>query len=109
MNYEGSSSDFILTRHLDTKKLELGYKVNIKWLPDRKLLVEHLGGGKFRVLKSINSKLSVDDTFECPQLIEGERLYVGNLIHHTKEGETVGPINYVAGKLSGIIVELEEL
>ena len=102
------SSDFILSRHIDTKKLDAGLKVNVRWLPDRKLVVEHLGGGRFVVLESVNSKLAVDDTFECPLMIESEPLYLGNLIHHSPDGTTTGPISYKAGIDSGVILEVEE-
>ena len=106
---KNQSSDFILSRHLDTKKLDIGHRVNIRWLPDRKLIVEHQGGGQFVVLESVNSKLAVGDTFECALMIESEPLYVGNLIHHTADGGVLGPINYMAGKGSGIIIDVEEL
>lgn len=105
---KNESSEFVFSQHIETKKLDVGHRVNIRWLPDRKLVVEHRGGGKFIVLESVNSKLSVGDTFECPMMIESEQLFVGNLIHHTSDGDTMGPINYVAGKGSGIILEVEE-
>ena len=55
-----------------------------------------------------DAKLAVGDTFECALMIESEPLYVGNLIHHTADGGVLGPINYMAGKGSGIIIEVEE-
>ena len=105
---KNKSSEFILSRHIETKNLDTGLRVNVRWLPDRKLMIEHQGGGRFIVLESVNSKLSVNDTFECPLMIESEPLYLGNLIHHTPDGKTTGPISYKAGIDSGVILEVVE-
>ena len=51
----------------------------------------------------MNSKLSVGDTFECVLFIEGEPLYLNNLVH---EGNP--PIAYQIGSKSGVRFEVIE-
>ena len=87
----------VRTRHLETKKLDIGTMLSITWNPDRRLIVEHLGKGRFIVREVENSKLSVGDTFECHLLIEGETLFLGNLSH-----EGAPPLAYQAGRQGGI-------
>jgi len=49
------------------------------------------------VMEAEKTKLSVGDTFKCDIFIEGEPLYLNNLVH---EGRP--PMVYVAGKKGGI-------
>ena len=93
---EHDSSGRILSRHIEGKRLARGLFLRITWLPDRVCVVEHLGGARFIVRQVENSKLSVGDTFEAAVIIEGEPLYMGNLVH---EGQP--PVSYVAGVKSG--------
>ena len=96
-------SNKVLSRHLNTKMLERGLKLHVTWMPDRDLVVEHQGAGRFVVRSVENSKLSVGDTFDCLLIIENEPLYLGNLIH---EGQP--PVSYVAGKQDGVRFEVME-
>ena len=99
----GRSSNFVLSRYTETKQLAAGMFIRISWQPDRVCTVEHLGQSRFIIREVVNSKLSVDDTFECAVLIENEPLYLNNLIH---EGQP--PVRYVAGRKSGIRFEVME-
>ena len=103
MNKEEGNSQSILTRHLYTKNLEKGTKIQLTWLPDRRCVVTYLEGTCFVVNEVENSKLSVGDTFECSIIIEGEPLYLSNLIHNG-----IGPSLYVVGKKSGVHFEVIE-
>lgn len=90
------SSGRVLSRHIDGKRLAKGLFLRITWLPDRVCIVEHLGNACFIIRQVENSKLSVGDTFEAAVIIEGEPLYLSNLVH---EGQP--PVSYVAGVRSG--------
>ena len=90
------SSGRVLSRHIEGKRLARGLFVRLTWQPDRVSLVEHQGGGHFIIRHVENSKLSVGDTFEAAVIIEGEPLYLSNLVH---EGRP--PVSYVAGVKSG--------
>ena len=97
------NSKIILTRHVQTKDLETGIKVHLTGLPDRKCVFTHLGKGRFVISEVENSRLSVGDTFECSFIIEGEPLYLNNLIHKGKNNSL-----YVIGNVSGIHFEVTE-
>jgi len=97
----GKASNAVMTRHLEPKKLAEGQMVSITWLPDRRMLAEHMGAGRFIIREIENSKLSVGDTFDCHLMIEGETLYLGNLSH-----EGAPPVAYQAGKMGGIHFEV---
>lgn len=60
-----------------------------------------MGNSRFEVTESINSKLSVGDTFSCNLFIQNEPLYLSNLIH---EGYT--SLNYVAGENNGVNIRV---
>ena len=66
------------------------------------MCVELRQGNCFEVIEAEQTKLSVGDTFECDIFIEGEPLYLSQLIH---EGRP--PMVYVAGKKSGILFEVK--
>ena len=83
-------------RELEGKRLAKGLFLRLTWLPDRVCIVEHLGNACFIIRQVENSKLSVGDTFEAAVIIEGEPLYLSNLVH---EGRP--PVSYVAGVKSG--------
>jgi hypothetical protein len=51
----------------------------------------------FRVVKSLNSKLSENDTFICERIVENVPLTLSNLIH-----ENGDPVNYICGKRGGV-------
>lgn len=99
----GETSNHVLSRHLNTKMMVRGLKLHVTWLPDRDLVAEHMGAGKFVIRNVQNSKLSVGDTFECQLVIENEPLYLGNLVH---DGQP--PVAYVAGKQEGVKFEVME-
>jgi hypothetical protein len=60
-------------------------------------VVRLLGDGVFTIVEAANTKLSVGDTFRCDLFIEGEPLYMSQLVH---EGRP--PMVYVVGKVNGI-------
>ena len=90
-------SDFILSPSLQTALLQQGDRIMLMWHPDRRVTIEYEGMGLFKVKESLNSKLSVDDTFFCEQIVDGEPLILRCLIH-----ENNPPINYVCGRINGV-------
>lgn len=90
-------SDEVVSRHLQTSDLQEGQQVELTWYPDRRCVIELRPDGQYEVLKAKNTKLSVGDTFRCDIFIEGEPLYLSQLIH---EGRP--PMVYVVGKKDGI-------
>lgn len=94
-------SDEVVSRHLRTADLKVGQQVELTWQPNRRCVVKLQKGRSFRVIEAEQTKLSVGDTFECDIFIEGEPLYLSQLVH---EGRS--PMVYVAGKKSGIHFEV---
>ena len=92
-----SESDFLKNNSLVTNALQKGTLVQLMWHPDRVVTVRHEGYEVFTVMESLNSKLSVGDTFRCGLIVEGEPMYLAQLIH---EGEE--PVSYVCGREGGV-------
>lgn len=95
-------SDEVISRHLRTADLRAGQQVELTWHPDRRCVVQLLQGKSFKVIEAEQTKLSVGDTFECDIFIEGEPLYLSQLVH---EGRP--PMVYMAGKKGGIRFQLK--
>ncbi|MBQ8542699.1 MAG: hypothetical protein IJ436_04425 [Bacteroidaceae bacterium] len=90
-------SEFLSNHSLLTRNIQKGCKIELKWRPDRCVIVQYQGMNIFKVLESKNSKLSKGDTFQLEQFIDGESLILNCLIHEGKE-----PTNYICGRLGGI-------
>lgn len=98
---EELQSSPVLSRKLNVlEDLKTGDRLRIIWQPDRQCDVIYLGKLTFRVLSSYNTRILQDDTFCCGLFIEGEPLYIDNLIQGKRP-----PIAYVCGKKSGIRYE----
>lgn len=100
---QNESSDQLIMKHLDTWLLEPGLSVRCTWLPDRICTFRHDGQSQFTVTESQNSKLAVGDTFECRLIIEGEPLYLSNLVHNG-----MSPVSYIAGRQQGVHFDVTE-
>lgn len=96
-NNDEPQSDEVMACHLRTADMTAGQQVELSWYPDRWCVVQLQQGKRFEVVEAEQTKLSVGDTFECDIFIEGEPLYMSQLVH---EGRP--PMVYVAGKKSGI-------
>lgn len=96
-NADEPQSDEVMGSHMRTADLATGMQIELSWYPDRRCVVRLCSDGQFEVLEVENTKISVGDTFRCDIFIEGEPLYLSQLIH---EGRP--PMVYVAGKKDGI-------
>lgn len=90
-------SDFLPNESLLTQSLRKGTRIELKWYPNRCVTISHEGLEMFKVTESINSKLSVGDTFLCGQIIDGEPLTLHCLVHNG-----ASPANYVCGRVNGV-------
>ncbi|MDO4930744.1 MAG: hypothetical protein Q4E59_06395 [Bacteroidales bacterium] len=93
-------SDVTLAYSINTTMLSRGSRITLRWLPDRRCRVRHLGDGRFEVEEAENTKLSVGDTFRCLLMVEGEPLYLDALVHLGQP-----PVTYIAGRKDGIRIE----
>lgn len=93
-----SNSNFIInTKAVKSADLAYGQQVVITWLPDRRIVVEHVSDDVFQVVSNENSKLQPGDIFHCSQLVNGMPLLCTNL-----QREGVMPMSYIGGKEGGI-------
>ena len=90
-------SDFLKNHSLATNSLAKDTLIQLMWHPDRVVTVRHEGDESFTIVESKNSKLSVGDTFRCGLIVEGEPMYLAQLIHEGGE-----PVNYVCGRDTGV-------
>lgn len=93
----GVESGYDHKRVLDIMTMMPGEEVEVKWLPDRRVVLRCLGDCRLEVVKSENAKLQEGLAVCCPRIIEGEKLMVDII---PKEGGK--PMVYEAGKINGV-------
>ena len=92
----GSSHPFI-AEGVHTQDLQPGQQLEVTWLPNRRCVFRYLGDMRFEVVESVNSKLSVGDTFTSSFFLIGQPLYIDQLIQNAQP-----PVSYVAGNNGGL-------
>lgn len=96
-----NGSDFLITKKLYTANMEIFTVIRLLWEPDRCVTVRYEGSDLFTVVESINSKLSVGDTFHCGGFVTNQPLVLMELIH-----QGMPPCSYICGKAGGIKFEV---
>lgn len=92
------NSDFGVTDdEIRSADLSAGSNIEITYLPDRRLLMQYLGGGRYLVAESENSKLAVGDEVEIQSFVLRHPLLVAQV---WRGGELLGP--FTAGRVSGL-------
>lgn len=96
-------SNPVVSRHVNVlEDLSDGDRLTIYWAPNRVCHVCYLGKMMFRVMTSENTRLEPGNTFSCALMIEGEPLYLSQLVQEDRP-----PVNYVCGKKGGIRLDIE--
>lgn len=91
-------SSFTLGRHLSPREnLMPGERLLLVWQPNRRCEILYLGDDRFEVINSAFTRLSAGDNFTCHLFIEGEPLFISDLVQGGKP-----PVGYICGKISGI-------
>lgn len=90
-------SEFLVNDSLQVAGLKKGARLELLWYPNRCVIVEYMGLDMFKVVESMNSKLSVGDTFLMNNIIDSQPLTLRCLVH---DGQP--PVNYVCGKINGV-------
>ena len=99
---EGSGSGDFKGEEIKANDLKIDDTLQIAWQPNRKSTLKYLGGQRFEITKTENSKWQVGDTFFCKHFISGKPLYVDNL---TDKNGVLKSAMYVVGEKSGISFE----
>lgn len=95
------SSDFLAAKRMQTSELEVFTIIRLLWEPNRCVSIRYEGSDLFTVVESINSKLTVGDTFHCSGFVENQSLIMTELSHHG-----MPPCSYICGKAGGIKFEI---
>lgn len=101
---DGIESDYESLRVLDVFSMEPGIAVEVKWLPDRRIIMKYEGDCIFEVVKAENTKLATGCIVRCSRLIEGDRLMMDILDKQLAPNQL-----YEAGKVNGITWNLIEI
>lgn len=96
-----SESAFLHNNCLISRSLFKGEKVRLMWNPGRCVTIQYIGLNQFKVIESLNSKLSKNDIFICERIVENTPLLLSNLIHNNGD-----PVNYICGKKGGVKFQL---
>lgn len=94
-----SDSDFFSSLKIFSSDLVCGSLLEIGWQPNRYLVLQYLDQGRFRVVRSENSKLSLGDEFMVPTFMLGYPLYIPTVM---REGLALG--SFVGGKSGGLTI-----
>ena len=77
--------------------LSAGTLVEVTYLPDRAIIFRYLGNRRFKVVSSVNSKLSAGDEVEILNFVLHHPLLVLNV---WRNGMSLG--QFTAGRVSGL-------
>lgn len=77
--------------------LGIDARVMLTWQPGRMCIIRHLGRGMFVVEEAEVTRLRPGNTFQCGLIIEGEPLYLNNLVQGGQP-----PRNYCCGMHNGV-------
>lgn len=80
-----------------TQDLQVSQKIELQWAPDRRCVIEYMGGSRYKVLISENTSLQVDDTFCCGVFVLHEAALLDRFVSNFSE-----PVNYIIGSQSGL-------
>lgn len=99
-NNQSVNSDFVVTRTIVTSSLNIGDIVHFEWSPGRVCEAEFLGGDRFIITLSKNTKLQIGDTFQTSAFVNGIAFTAINL--KQARGVNSRCQNYSVGQKSGI-------
>lgn len=78
--------------------LQVGDRIEVTWLPNRRCVFRYEGEARFLVTETENAKLHVGDRFETACFIIGKPMYLDRLIRNNEP-----PTAYVAGSKNGLL------
>lgn len=90
-------SGFDVIEEIKSSEISEGERIKINYEPERELILECVAPNKFKIRKSINSKLLEHDTIHFNSVAKSYPLFISDVQRGDK---SLG--QYVAGKFSGI-------
>ncbi len=102
LDNEAGNSDFNeAITELHAAQLKPDARIEISYLPNRKLVIKHICDNSFVVLESENGKLRVGDMLQIDHIVHGYPLLVSEVL---RDGTSLG--TFTAGKQQGVIFKL---
>ena len=104
--HEGDTppSNPVLSEHIDVSTdIKVDDEITLYWAPGRVCHIRYIGHYQFVVTESEMTRLQPGDTFCCSMFINGEPLYLKDLVQGGRP-----PIKYVCGTKGGIRYEYEQ-
>ncbi len=96
-----AQSNIVAAEKMTAAGMEKGKVLTLRWKPDRRCVIRHLGQGLFEILERENTKLEEGDIFECFLFINHEPLYVNNV---RRDGRVIIG-TYLVGREDGVVIE----
>ena len=91
----------VVSRHINVRDdLFENDELTLYWQPGRVCRARYLGNLQFQVVSSERTRLQAGDYFQCRLIVEGEPLYLSNLLQNGRLAT-----NYVCGKRGGVRYE----
>ena len=90
------TSKMVVTKTVRSEQLNVGEKLEIRWNPNRHLILKYLGNNTFDVIVAENSKINPGMKLRCERFTIGLPLYVDIL----NDGQS--PALFEAGKKGGL-------
>ena len=94
---QDNGSNQVKSQHVKTEDLSVGDLVSVSWKPNRRCTFRYLGDYRFIIEQAENSKLKVGNTFRCGLFIQGEPLYLSDLVQSNNP-----PVAFVVGNRDGL-------
>lgn len=91
------NSDMDICHEITVAELKKGTKVEFQYYPDRKVILEYIGGKEFAVIACSNSKLHNGDVVEVSNFYLNYPLIINRVM---RNGLNIG--RFTAGKISGL-------
>ena len=77
------SEDIIPEGAVDASAITQGTEIRLAWLPDRQMIVRCIGKCRFEVVESVNTGISVGDTFSAIIFQKGRELFLDKYLDAT--------------------------
>lgn len=88
---------------IESAKQEIGFTVDLSWLPDRRCTLRYSGQNMWEVIESEHTRLKAGQKLECHYIIDKEPLEVVLLPDSTNPDNLTGM--YICGRKYGIRID----
>lgn len=95
-----SESELFSVEHISTANLQVGDRLQISWLPNRRCVIRYVGDHRFIAEQCENSKMQPGDSFSCLQFTLGKELVMSDFVPF--DAATPASQSYIVGTRNGL-------